>query len=168
GASHPYSVQFAGREAIWKFTAIMLPDSNSNEPQSHGHVTFSILPKPNLGKGTQITNTADIYFDYNAPVATNSTLNTIDYELSVADLENGKVAITLMPNPFKEFTTIKIDGENTAYELKMFDMLGQQIYQDRTTNNLFSIQRQTLAAGVYMYQITKQGKVIGQGKMIAE
>ncbi len=168
GASHPYTMQFAGREAIWKFSSIMLPDSNTNEPASHGHVTFGIKPNAGLAQGTQLTNTADIYFDYNAAVATNTTLNTIDYTLSVTELETGKATITLMPNPFKDFTTIKIDGENSSYELRVFDMLGQLVRREMATNNTFSIQRETLAAGVYMYEVVKSNKVIGKGKMIAE
>ncbi len=168
GASHPYTMQFAGREAIWKFSAIMLPDSNTNEPASHGYVTFAITPNVGLAQGTQLTNSANIYFDYNAGVVTNTTLNTIDYTLSVNDIENGKTTITLMPNPFKDFTTIKIDGDNASYELRVFDMLGQLIRKDVTGNNIFTIQRETLAAGVYMYEVVKGNKVIGKGKMVAE
>lgn len=168
GASHNYTMQFAGREAIWKFTAVMLPDSNTNEPASHGYVAFGIKPKANLPKSTQLTNTANIYFDYNSPVATNTTLNTIDYTLSVSDLENSKVSVSLMPNPFKDATTIKIDGEASTYQLKMFDMMGQLVRTDISIGNVFTIQRETLAAGVYMYSITKQNKLVGQGKMIAE
>jgi len=167
-SSHPYTMQFAGREAIWKFSSIMLPDSNTNEPASHGYVTFAITPNAGLAQGTQLTNTADIYFDYNAAVATNTTLNTVDYTLSVNDLETAKATITLMPNPFKDFTTIKIDGENSAYELRVFDMFGQLIRKDVSANNTFNIQRETLAAGVYMYEIVKNSKVVGNGKMVAE
>ena len=168
GASHAYTMQFAGREAIWKFSAIMLPDSNTNEAASHGYVTFAIKPNVGLAQGTQLTNTANIYFDYNAAVPTNTTLNTIDYTLSVSDLENGKATITLMPNPFKDFTTIKIEGENAAYELRVFDMTGRLIQHGVSTNNLFTVERGTLAAGVYMYEVVKSDKVIGKGKMVAE
>jgi PKD repeat protein len=168
GASHPYTMQFNGREAIWKFSSIMLPDSNTNEEASHGHVTFTIKPNIGLAQGTQLTNMANIYFDYNEAVATNTALNSIDYALSLSDIENGIATITLMPNPFKEFTTIKIDGDNATYELKVYDMLGQLIRKDITGNNTFTIQRETLASGVYMYEVTKANKVIGKGKMVAE
>lgn len=168
GSSHPYTMQFIGREAVWKFNAIMLPDSNTNEAASHGYVSFAIKPNVGLAQGTQLTNTANIYFDYNDGVATNTTLNTIDYALSVQDLENGKVTIALMPNPFKDFTTIKVEGENASYNLKVYDMLGQLIRTDVTANNIFTIQRETLAAGVYMYEVLKGTKLIGKGKMIAE
>jgi hypothetical protein len=61
----------------------MLPDSHINEPASHGWLMYRIKLKDNLALGTQITNTASIYFDYNAPVVTNTTLNTFDLVASV-------------------------------------------------------------------------------------
>lgn len=66
-----------------------------------------------LAQGTRLNNTADIYFDYNAAVVTNTTVNTIDYKLSVEDLQNN-VNITLMPNPFKDYTTIRVEGANNT------------------------------------------------------
>jgi hypothetical protein len=72
-----------------------------------------------------------------------------------------------MPNPFKDYTTIRIDGENGTYELRVFDLLGQQVKRDVTTNNIFTIQRGNMAAGVYMYEVVKNNQVIAKGKMIA-
>lgn len=59
------------------FPNINLPDSHSNEPESHGFFIFSIDLKEGLPVGTEIENFVDIYFDYNAPIRTNTTLNTI-------------------------------------------------------------------------------------------
>ena len=66
-----------GTSVKFNFDGINLPDSNSNEPASHGWITYTIDQVPGLLVGTQIRNTAAIYFDYNAPVITNTTLNTI-------------------------------------------------------------------------------------------
>ena len=43
-----------------------------------GLVSFSILPKSNLGTGTTIKNKASIFFDANKPIVTNLFTNTID------------------------------------------------------------------------------------------
>ena len=61
----------------FRFDNILLPDSNSNEPESHGFVVYEINPLPGLANGTEITNSAAIYFDLNAPIITNTVLNTI-------------------------------------------------------------------------------------------
>jgi uncharacterized repeat protein (TIGR01451 family) len=64
-------------EVVFHFENIMLPDSNVNFAASQGFVKYSISPLPSLEPGTQLLNNAAIYFDYNEPVLTNSTLNTI-------------------------------------------------------------------------------------------
>jgi uncharacterized repeat protein (TIGR01451 family) len=56
---------------------ILLPDSNRNEPASHGYVRFRIKPKSSVVVGSDIPNTAAIYFDYNAPVITNTFITQV-------------------------------------------------------------------------------------------
>lgn len=78
GASlHPCVFQIIDRELSWRFPNIQLPDSNVNEPGSHGFVTFKVLPTPELAAGTEIKNRAGVYFDFNPPVVTNTVLNTV-------------------------------------------------------------------------------------------
>jgi hypothetical protein len=79
-SSHPCRlvVSGQGRPVLnFHFDNILLPDSNVNEPMSHGQVTFTIRPKRNLPPGTRIENFADIYFDFNDPIRTNTTVNTL-------------------------------------------------------------------------------------------
>jgi uncharacterized repeat protein (TIGR01451 family) len=61
----------------FSFPNIHLPDSNTNEPASHGFVQYKIRAKDSLSIGSTIENTANIFFDFNAPVITNTTSNTI-------------------------------------------------------------------------------------------
>lgn len=61
----------------FRFDDIHLPDSNANEPASHGYVMYEIDQLPDLAVDTEIKNTAYIYFDFNPPVITNTVLNTI-------------------------------------------------------------------------------------------
>lgn len=53
-------------------------DVNDITHRGEGYVSFLILPKSGLPTGTEITNTGDIYFDYNPVVETDTALNTID------------------------------------------------------------------------------------------
>ncbi len=62
-----------GRLLSFYFDNILLADSNRNEPLSHGAVQFRIKPLANIQLNDSITNQAGIYFDYNAPVITNTT-----------------------------------------------------------------------------------------------
>jgi hypothetical protein len=60
----------------WTFDNILLPDSNVNEPESHGYVKFTIELKDSIPQDTKIENFAGIYFDFNDPVITNTTFVT--------------------------------------------------------------------------------------------
>ena len=80
-ASHPYTFRIYGPRVLeWRFDNILLPDSNVNEPASNGFVNFQVDQVPGLPLGTTITNTADIYFDYNDPIITNTTLHTVNIQ----------------------------------------------------------------------------------------
>ncbi|WP_181163728.1 DUF7619 domain-containing protein [Pontibacter mangrovi] len=79
-ASHAHRLEVSGKGRpvlTWTFDNIMLPDSNANEPGSHGYIQFSIKPKADLPEKTAVENFADIFFDYNSPVRTNITVNRI-------------------------------------------------------------------------------------------
>ncbi len=73
-SSHAYTMALSPDGIMeWTFNNILLPDSTTNEPESHGYILYRIKPKNNLVIGDTIKNTAHIYFDYNLPVATNTT-----------------------------------------------------------------------------------------------
>jgi len=67
----------SGGLAAFHFDNILLPDSGTNELESHGFVRFRLRLQENLPHGTEIRNDAGIYFDLNPPVITNTVLNTI-------------------------------------------------------------------------------------------
>ena len=82
-ASHPYRLSISGRPRpvlTFTFDNILLPDSARNPVGSQGFVQFSIRPKAALPARTRIDNFADIFFDFNPPVRTNTTTNRL-YDL---------------------------------------------------------------------------------------
>ncbi|MGB0423752.1 MAG: DUF7619 domain-containing protein, partial [Flavobacteriales bacterium] len=90
--AHSHSVQVTLKQDLrvveFLFENIMLPDSTSNEAESHGLVSFLINPHTELTPGTELNNTGNIFFDNNPPIITNTTWNTI-YECTneLADVE---------------------------------------------------------------------------------
>ncbi len=82
-SSHDYNFSIKnGNILIWTFNNILLPDSTTNEVLSHGFIKYKIKPKNNLVIGDVITNSANIYFDYNEPVITNTTVTEIEENTS--------------------------------------------------------------------------------------
>ncbi|MCB0639067.1 MAG: PKD domain-containing protein, partial [Lewinella sp.] len=76
-SSHPYEATLHDDGLLeFHFRDILLPDSTTNEPGSHGFVQFEIKALPGLAEGTAIENTAGIYFDFNPPIITN-TVNSM-------------------------------------------------------------------------------------------
>lgn len=76
--SHDYVLSFNGNQVSWFFDNIMLPDSVSDPLGSQGFIHYRIKMKSDVAMEDVIENTAAIYFDYNAPVITN-TATTIFY-----------------------------------------------------------------------------------------
>lgn len=72
-----YTQVLPGGIIKFNFPNINLPDSTTDEPGSHGFIRYKVKLKDNLPAGTTIENTAYIYFDFNSPVVTNTTLNTL-------------------------------------------------------------------------------------------
>lgn len=80
GTSHPDDLQVYiddDRRVSFEFIGIHLIDSLTNEPESHGYVSYQIYPATSVMDFDEITNSASIYFDANLPIHTNETLNLI-------------------------------------------------------------------------------------------
>ena len=66
-----------------------------------GHISYTINVWDDLPSGTEITNTAKIYFDFNDPIDTPTTLNTIDDDapngigLEVSADDNGLITVAM-------------------------------------------------------------------------
>ncbi|MGB1032905.1 MAG: T9SS type A sorting domain-containing protein, partial [Flavobacteriales bacterium] len=78
GQSHNMLFEFdhTSREMVFTFPNINLPPSESDEPGSHGFVSFELSHNEDLIATTPVTNTAHIYFDANPAIVTNTTLTT--------------------------------------------------------------------------------------------
>src|SRR6185436_10783397 len=65
-SSHPVAVRYIQdyNTLGFKFSNILLVDSNMNEPLSHGFARYKIKPLTSLTAGSSIQNTAGIYFDF--------------------------------------------------------------------------------------------------------
>lgn len=138
------------------FNNINLPDSTNNEPESHGYVTYEIEVSGTPSVGTTIENTAYIYFDFNAPIVTNTTLNTYqDMNLGLATYWDNN-GLQVAPNPMTESTTFTLQsGAMSDMMLKLTDMTGKVVlHKTASQTNVISISRENLKSGVYIYTLT--------------
>jgi uncharacterized repeat protein (TIGR01451 family) len=149
-ASHPMQVVNLGNGIMrFEFPQIWLPDSTTNEPESHGHLTYRITENPNNLIMSTIENTAYIYFDWNAPIITNTTLHTNMWFDGIEELNN-KLRVT--PNPAHSTLTIELAHEQ---KVKIFDLSGQLlIFQDVIPGQQIDIQ--DLKPGLYIVETEEQ------------
>jgi uncharacterized repeat protein (TIGR01451 family) len=70
----------------FRFDGINLPPQSAGEEASQGYIIFKVTPKQTLVVGDIITGSAAIFFDFNAPIITNTTTTEIvTNELPVAN-----------------------------------------------------------------------------------
>ncbi len=158
--SHDMAIEvgFDG-EVSFIFNDIMLPDSNVNEAASNGFVKYKIKLNEGLPIGTSVYNTANIYFDFNPAVVTNTTVNTLHIDdVSVHELTKEQ-QIRVYPNPFSESTTVYLgEGLSENSSLQIVDLLGKQVYSvDRITGNSVEIEASTFNAGLYILVLKDLG-----------
>ncbi len=163
-SSHPYSAQINNGGVVWwSFNNINLPDSNSNEPGSHGYIKYAIKLKDNLNNGDQIKNTAHIYFDFNPAIVTNQSLHTINDLITSKgiNLENNEINYALYPNPADDALNIATVLQNGHhYALNIFDVCGKQVYTNPSIGqNNYKLNMNQLVDGIYYFQFKSNDKI---------
>lgn len=153
-SSHPmeWSLRGAGIAEFY-FPEIFLPDSFSNEPASHGWVTYSIAGRNTLSPGTSVLNTAYIYFDYNEAVQTNTTKTTVTIPSSISIPERfDKKRLILTPNPGSEVVKYLFPPlpSNDKTVLQVYNSRGQRIVEEFGVKPGSVLSVGTWPAGVYL------------------
>ncbi len=158
--SHQPMVQIKENAVRFNFPNINLPDSNTNEPLSHGYVQYKVKLKDNLPVGTNISNTAFIYFDFNAPVVTNTTTNTIALATGVSDVRDAIFDVRLFPNPAGDFVNITVDQAMAKSKLTITDITGRKITVAQIENRVSHIETSAYPNGIYFVTVeNERGRV---------
>jgi uncharacterized repeat protein (TIGR01451 family) len=97
-SSHTFSWELRDAGTLkFYFPNILLPDSNINEPRSHGFVGFRIRPRLPLLPGDDITNIANIFFDFNPPVITEPSVLTAEFSTGLAEASTANLLLSPVP-----------------------------------------------------------------------
>jgi uncharacterized repeat protein (TIGR01451 family) len=156
-SSHNYEFRMYGPRVLeWTFNNIMLPDSTVDLEGSNGFATFHVEQVPDLAPGTEITNDADIYFDFNDPITTNTTMHRI-YEgfVAVADLEEiskETSGLIVYPNPSNGAFTLIMDKEPIEGSYSLYDQQGRIVKTGMVTGKKTSIDLD-LNGGMYYLMV---------------
>jgi uncharacterized repeat protein (TIGR01451 family) len=153
-AGEDYVLERVGTILTWKFNGINLPPSVPNTQTGHGYITFEIKPKPGYAIGDIIPNTADIYFDFNPAIVTNTC--TTEF---VASLRNETFAfsdLNYYPNPVKN--TLSISNAAIIDALEITSVLGQQMLSQKVNSLQTEINLSEFSNGIYFVKVTSEGQ----------
>jgi uncharacterized repeat protein (TIGR01451 family) len=153
-SSHHFTTTMLNGIVNFRFPNIFLPDSMNNPSGSEAFVQYRIKPNSNLPVGTQLENTAHIFFDYNPAVITNTTVNSYINILSSSsstDIPKHHV----FPNPSHGAFTIDGFTQNENYTVILTDLTGKLI-KNSSVKNVKQVQMDTneVANGIYILTIT--------------
>ncbi len=147
-ASHNMQVVNLGNGIMrFEFPNIWLADSTTNEPASHGHLVYRIMENAANHYGTEIENTAYIYFDWNDPIITNTTYNFNNW---IEGLSEGSAQnIHVYPNPASESLTISCEGD---FDYQLVDLSGRIVSSGSATDSE-SITISNAEVGIYQLNV---------------
>jgi hypothetical protein len=139
GASHNVNTVITGNKVEFQFQGIDLA------PNEYGYVAYSIKSKNTLAAGDSVSSSASIYFDFNAPVVTNTATTT--FEALGVPSHGFEERVTLYPNPAVH--TVEINSPFNIQRIKIIDAQGRTLRQIPATENQVSVPLDGLATGVY-------------------
>jgi uncharacterized repeat protein (TIGR01451 family) len=146
--SHPANISLNGNILTVRFNNIMLPDSTTDYEGSMGYFQYRLKPLAALTAGTHIENTAYIYFDYNAPIVTNTTVNNVEFPVKVTNAFLEETKYVLYPNPSAGMFMFK-DNKNIK-TVEVYNMMGELVLSQ---GNAKVINLQGFSRGIYMAKI---------------
>ena len=163
GASHAFTAQLLpGRVLRFDFPNIMLPDSASDLLGSQGFANFRLRPVDGLNIGAVLENEADIFFDFNDPIRTNTSVLTA--EMSVGIMDRTGTTIMVHPNPAMDAVSVQLPlGAN---RIEFFSADGRLVLSEPATSTTASIMVSPLPSGMYMVHVSGPEGPLAHGRFM--
>ncbi|MFT3795852.1 choice-of-anchor J domain-containing protein [Flavobacterium sp.] len=154
GGSHDFGTTLNGRALEFTFNNINLPSMAENEEASKGYLAYRIKPTASVGMGSVIKNQAEIFFDFNYPIQTNTAMTTVT-NLGTQNFNNGAI-FNVYPNPVNE--ELNIDAPNTEILLiSIANNLGQKVLTPNKSVKKIDVSQ--LKTGIYFITlVTAKGQ----------
>ena len=130
----------------FEFNGIWLPDSTSNEPESHGEFMYRIQENISNSIGSEITNTAHIFFDWNPAIVTNTTYNV---NIATEGVDELSQKIKVYPNPASNLLNVHAQE---AFNYEILDLNGRSI-QKGSGDAMGQISLETISTGTYVLRL---------------
>lgn len=163
-ASHAYFTSRNDDAIEFMFDNIQLPGSEVYEPGSHGYVTYRVKPKATITLGEQMSATANIFFDYNLPITTNTVTTTVQNAMATRSFVAN--SFIMYPNPASGNVTLQLRDSSGKAKVEVVDVLGKVVLSVETTDTVTNINTSFLSAGMYFVTVTSGQATSTQKLMI--
>jgi uncharacterized repeat protein (TIGR01451 family) len=167
-ASHNYTMKRINNQLVWNFKNIFLQPSSINPAGSNGYVQFKVKLRPGFQAGDIIPNTASVYFDSNAALATNTFSSKFTLPLNIVAFNSN--SLVLYPNPASN--SVQIDLVNTSEQLSkvvFYDILGKTVKRVSTfAANSLTVNISDLSKGIYLVEIVSENNLKLTKKLIIQ
>ena len=148
-ASHAMETQLVNGKIDFIFDDINLPTAASDPEGSQGFVAFKVRPASTVQLDDVVSNAADIYFDFNAAIVTNTVFTRFVDELGVSDFEN--LNVIAYPNPASDI--LNIQAEEPISSIEIMNLLGQTLLTSKGNSNREQIDISGLSPGNYFVKV---------------
>lgn len=148
--SHPAEVNRLDSAITFTFNNILLVDSLTNEPDSHGFIRYKVKPQPDLVEEDIIENTAYIYFDFNEAVVTNTTQTIVRKPEEIVNSLDGYFTVNrsvVYPNPVRG-DRLFISAQTSGEIIKVYNTLGDLIIYEPYSEKGLDVSK--LEGGMYI------------------
>jgi Leucine-rich repeat (LRR) protein len=142
-------------EVEFIFENIDLPFDDAN---NDGFVLFKIRTLDVLIAGDEFSNTAEIYFDYNAAIITNTEVTEVQDNLGLDDYSL-KSQVKLFPNPISDYFNIELPDNIEIDFLEIFNVSGNAIMKIDESNR-YDVSN--LSPGIYILKINTNKGTLNQ------
>ena len=153
-SSHNADVRVTGNMVRFVFQNIFL------DAGGHGNLVLKLRTNAGLVEDDVVSNEANIFFDYNAPIMTNTastafTLSTSEYYIDTS--------LVLYPNPTKDH--IYIEGNSAIKSIEIYDIQGRMLTQENYNSKNVNLNMSNQATGIYFVKI-KTAKGVKTEKVV--
>lgn len=145
-SSHPMTARVTGNKVEFIFDNINL------SALEHGNILFKLKSLNTLEEGDSVINQADIFFDYNHPLATNEA--TTVFEIITAGLGEFEAdnSVKIYPVPAHDHVTIEAEG--TIESVSLFDAQGRVVQTSLVNDRHAVLDIASRQSGIYFVKVT--------------
>ncbi|MBW8524047.1 T9SS type A sorting domain-containing protein [Chryseobacterium chendengshani] len=156
-ASHSFVTRITNPNTVeFIFENIQLPFADAT---NDGYVSFKIKTKSTLTLGQSFNNTANIYFDYNFPIVTNTYTTTVQNVLATSEVNNNdQTSFSIYPNPVNNILSVKT--ETKIIKAEIYDATGRIVNSIGVKNNAIDVS--SLPKGNYIVKFYTDDKAVTQ------